>query len=110
MQLNKNLIEQMQIQQIVNSTTIITSSRTCGLDQLWCGSIVVWIVVAWIGLKEGSPRMGASPQTPGFVALARHYAIRQAEPVLNKRHESRQGFEEIITSSRTHGLDQFWLG
>ena len=37
MQLNKNLIEQMQIQQIVNSTTIITSSRTCGLDQLWLG-------------------------------------------------------------------------
>ena len=25
---------------------------------------MVWIVVAWIGLKEGSPRMGASPQTP----------------------------------------------
>ena len=25
---------------------------------------MVWIVVAWIGLKEGRPRMGASPQTP----------------------------------------------
>ena len=24
--------------------------------------------------------------------------------------ESRQGFGEIITSSRTHGLDQLWLG
>ena len=89
--------------------------------------LVVWIVVVWIDLKEGSPRMGASPQTPwlcgtgvplrrlpairltvwmvdesfveltfiqltfvlewgqapkppGFVALARHYAVRQAEP------------------------------
>ena len=26
------------------------------------------------------------------------------------KHESRQGFEEIITSSKTHGLDQLWLG
>ena len=24
--------------------------------------------------------------------------------------ESSQGFEEIITSSRTHGFDQLWLG
>ena len=26
------------------------------------------------------------------------------------RHESRQGFDDIITSSRTHGLDQLWFG
>ena len=26
------------------------------------------------------------------------------------RGESRQGFEEIITSSRIHGLDPLWLG
>ena len=26
------------------------------------------------------------------------------------KHGSCQGFEEIITSSRTHGLDQLWLG
>ena len=35
---------------------------------------------------------GQAPKPPGFMALARHYAIRQAEPVLNKWH------------------DQLWLG
>ena len=29
---------------------------------------------------------GQAPKPPGFVVLARHYAIRQAEPVLNKWH------------------------
>ena len=70
---------------------------------------------------------GQAPQTPWLRGAARHYAFRQAEPTDKKKttwfgsivawivvvwlgDESRQGFEENITSSRTHGLDQLWLG
>ena len=69
---------------------------------------------------------GKPPKPPWLHGAARHYAFRQAEPtdktttwfgsivawivVVWLGDESRQGFEENITSSRTHGLDQLWLG
>ena len=61
---------------------------------------------------------GKPPKPPWLRDAARHYAFRQAEPTTNTAwrvvvsmgDESCQGFEEIITSSRTHGLDQLWLG
>ena len=46
-------------------------------------------------MKEGSLRMGASPQTPWLHGAARHYAVPQAEP-LHKLYSP----EEIITSSQ----------
>ena len=70
---------------------------------------------------------GASPPNPpGFVALRATTHSARRSLLLNRPpwfgsieawrvmvwmgDESSQGFEEIITSSRTHGLDQLWLG
>ena len=104
-QFNNCQMKNFQIEQWSNSTLNI-----CQLNKLRLTKIAWFDVQLTFVQLTCVLEWGQAPKPPGFVALARHYAIRQAEPVLNKRHESRQGFEEIITSSRTHGLDQLWLG
>ena len=66
---------------------------------------------------------GKPPKPPWLRDAARHYAFRQAEPTTKQPpwfgsieawrvvvSMGIWGFEEIITSFRTHGLDQLWLG
>ena len=114
-QFNNCQMNNFQIEQWSNSTLNICQLNKLRFTKIaWFDVQLIFVQLTFVQLTFVQLtcvlEWGQAPKPPGFVALARHYAIRQAEPVLNKRHESCQGFEEIITSSRTHGLDQLWLG
>ena len=70
------------------------------LQNSWFGSIVAWIYGAWISMKvvKGLRKLLHPPELTVWINCG-----------LDK-YESRRGFDEIIASSRIHGLDQLWFG
>ena len=66
---------------------------------------MAWIVVIWISIKvvKGLRKLLHPPELMVWISCG-------LDSCGLDQHESRQGFDEIITSSRTHGLDQLWFG